>query len=223
MTIAATIAPATATSAPAATGAPDSARATLAGNFNDFLRLLMTQLKNQDPSSPLDSNQFTSQLVQFASVEQQINANSNLTTLIGLTQGEQVLQAAGLVGKNVLVSSDHIPLQQGSGGVSLTAATAQPVMVTITTEGGTMVRNAVIAANAGTNQWSWDGRNNAGSQMPDGSYKISMAAINADGSAAAQAFAVRGTVTGMGRQGTAVDLDLGAQVADLSTVQQVLP
>ena len=83
----------------------------LSGNFSDFLTLLMTQLQNQDPTSPLDSNQFTSELVQFSSVEQQINTNSDLTQLIQLTQASQVEQSSGMLGKQVTVNSSQLSLR----------------------------------------------------------------------------------------------------------------
>src|SRR6202049_4789894 len=82
----------------------------LAGNFNTFLTLLTTQLKHQDPLSPLDTNQFTAQLVEFASVEQQINMNSNLQTLISMQQTSQSLQALQLVGANVTINSNTAAL-----------------------------------------------------------------------------------------------------------------
>src|SRR3978361_777514 len=82
-----------------------SALGTLSNNFTDFLSLLMTQLKNQDPSSPMDSNQFTTELVQFTSVQQQISTNSNLTQLIQLTQASQIEQSAALIGKPITANS----------------------------------------------------------------------------------------------------------------------
>ena len=72
-----------ASSAPPATTAPDAAQQQLSGNFSTFLTLLTTQLQNQDPMNPMDSNQFTQQLVEFSQVEQQINTNDNLKTIIG--------------------------------------------------------------------------------------------------------------------------------------------
>ena len=90
------------TTAIAATGT--SALSKLSGNFNDFLKLLMTQLQNQDPTAPMDTNQFTTQLVQFSSVEQQIDTNASLNKLISLQQGGEVLQSAALVGKTVQVT-----------------------------------------------------------------------------------------------------------------------
>src|SRR5450755_3104011 len=87
----------------------------LSSNFGEFLGLLMTQLKNQDPTSPMDANSFTTELVQFSGVEQQINTNSSLTQLIQLTQAADVTQSSALLGKHVTVQSTAIPLQNGSG------------------------------------------------------------------------------------------------------------
>ena len=98
-----------ATSPVAATGGTAASttgvdKATIAGNFQTFLTLLTTQLKNQNPLDPLDTNQFTQQLVQFASVEQQINMNTQLQTLVSLQQTAQNSQALGFVGKTVTVT-----------------------------------------------------------------------------------------------------------------------
>src|ERR1700757_5369758 len=94
--------------AAAATNA--SAAQQLAGNFNTFLQLLTTQLQNQNPLDPLDTNQFTQQLVEFASVEQQINMNTNLQTLVSLQQTEQSTEALKFVGQTVTVSGSTAPL-----------------------------------------------------------------------------------------------------------------
>src|SRR5262249_10208809 len=75
--------------------ANSNAASQLAGNFDEFLKLLTTQLQHQDPLSPLDPNQFTQELVQFSSVEQQIQTNTSLSTLISLQQNAQVTSALG--------------------------------------------------------------------------------------------------------------------------------
>ena len=102
--------------AAASTGNTASAAATnaltnLSSNFQDFLGMLMTQLQNQDPTSPMDTNQFTQELVEFSSVEQQINTNSSLTQLIQLTQSGQVEQSASIVGHQVELNSANIVVQ----------------------------------------------------------------------------------------------------------------
>src|ERR1700733_15003056 len=89
----------------------------LTANFGDFLNMLMTQLQNQDPSSPMDTNQFTTELVQFSSVEQQIDTNTDLTQLIQLTQASQIEQSTSMLGKQVTVNSGQLSLQQGSAAI----------------------------------------------------------------------------------------------------------
>src|SRR5262245_29800369 len=86
----------------------------LTENFDQFLALLTTQLKNQDPLSPMDSSEFTNQLVQFAGVEQQIATNKNLESLVTLQKSSQVMGALELMGKKVEVSGTTVPLQDKS-------------------------------------------------------------------------------------------------------------
>src|SRR5258705_10730324 len=92
---------------PISTGAPattDVASNTIAGNFNTFLQLLTTQLKNQNPLEPLDTNQFTQQLVSFAGVEQQINMNQQLTSLVNLQRPNQATTAMSSLGSTATVA-----------------------------------------------------------------------------------------------------------------------
>lgn len=219
-TIAPTTTPAT---KPATTPAPAGkagALASLTGNVSDFLGLLMTQLKNQDPTSPMDTNQFTNQLVQFSSVEQQINTNTSLQQLIQLTQGGELLQSAGLVGKPVQVTSDRIALQSGRGTIQFDAKTAEPVAIGIYTEAGVKLRDAVLTSQPGSNAWSWDGRDSQGKAVPDGAYRTYVTTGSGD-AARSLPFTVSGTVTGVGKSGNALQLQLGTLKADLSAVQSV--
>jgi flagellar basal-body rod modification protein FlgD len=194
----------------------------LSNNFNDFLSLLTTQLQNQDPTSPLDANQFTSELVQFSSVQQQINTNTSLTQLISLTQAGQVLQSSALVGKTVGVQSDHLPLENGSAGLSFTATGAQPAIVTVTSDSGTVLSSDTVRASPGANAWRWDGRDGSGRRVPDGSYRVSVQGVGADGATAALPFTVQGVVTGVAKQGQGLQLQLGALGIDFSKVQSVV-
>src|ERR1700710_1432957 len=115
--------------APAATSQTASPMASLSSNFGNFLNLLMTQLKNQDPTSPMDANSFTTELVQFSGVEQQINTNASLTQLIQLTQAADVTQSSSLLGKQVTVQSSQIPLQNSKGTLNFTVPTAESVSI----------------------------------------------------------------------------------------------
>jgi flagellar basal-body rod modification protein FlgD len=111
----------TTTTVPSSATTPSTTSATassttlgnIAGNFDTFLTLLTTQLQHQDPLSPLDTNQFTQQLVQFASVEQQINMNTSLSTLISLQQTEQATAALGFIGATVVVGGNTAQLANG--------------------------------------------------------------------------------------------------------------
>src|SRR6185312_8890054 len=99
---------------PVTTAAQTTASKQLAGNFDTFLTLLTTQLQNQDPLNPMDSNQFTQQLVEFSQVEQQINTNDNLKTLISLGQSRGAADAVGYLGKAVTVSNGDAALANGT-------------------------------------------------------------------------------------------------------------
>ena len=207
------------TGAAASTG--NAALNSLSANFGDFLKLLMTQLQNQDPTSPLDTNQFTSELVQFSSVEQQINTNTSLTQLIQLTQAGEVMQASAMTGKQVTVSSDHVPLQNGKGTILFTAPAAEPVEIAIYDDTGKKLRDVTQIAAKGSNTWNWDGKDGSGRTLPDGSYKVAVAGANADGTTAALPFSVTGTATGVQNQSNSIQLQMGALSVDFSKVQSV--
>ena len=193
----------------------------LSSNFGDFLKLLMTQLQNQDPSSPLDTNQFTSELVQFSSVEQQINTNSSLTQLIQLTQAGEVMQGSSMTGKRVTVSSDHVPLQNGQGTIQFTSPAAEPVDIAIYNDSGAKLSDSMLMATKGSNTWTWDGTTSSGTKVPDGSYKVAVTGANADGTTSALTFSGVGTATGVQSRSNGIQLQLGSQSVDFSKVQAV--
>jgi len=193
----------------------------LSTNFNSFLHLLLTQLQNQDPTTPMDTNQFTSELVQFSSVEQQITTNGSLTQLIQLTQGSEVIQSASTVGKQATVTADHIALQNGAGAINFKTATAEPVAIAITNDAGVSIRGASLLSAAGANTWKWDGTGNNGSTVPDGAYKVVVLGAPPGSTAAALPFTVTGTATGVTNANGAVSLDLGALQVGFGDVQSL--
>ena len=213
------------TAASSASGGTSSAGGSgigaLSSNFSSFLNLLMTQLQNQDPTSPMNANQFTSELVQFSQVEQQINTNSSLGQLIQLTQAGDLTQASAMLGSKVTAQSSEIPLQNGKASLSFTSPTAEPVAIAIYNSAGQQIRDAALTATQGTNTWNWDGTNNAGAAMPDGAYKVAVIGANSDGSTSALPFTVTGTATGVSSGTNSVSLNLGALSVPFSSVQSV--
>ena len=204
------------TTAIAATGT--SALSKLSGNFNDFLKLLMTQLQNQDPTAPMDTNQFTTQLVQFSSVEQQIDTNASLNKLISLQQGGEVLQSAALVGKTVQVTADHVAQQAGGSDVQFTTSAAQPVVIELSTDAGNVVRQMTISSTAGENQWHWDGTDNNGRTVPAGPYRLT---VKSGDSGSEIPFTTTGLATAVQRSADGFDVIMGQVRVPLASVQSV--
>jgi flagellar basal-body rod modification protein FlgD len=190
----------------------------LSSNFGDFLNLLMTQLKNQDPSSPMDANSFTSELVQFSSVEQQISTNASLTQLVQLTQAADVTQSSAILGKQVTVQSNQMPLQNGAGTVNFTASVAEPVTITVQNSSGVTLQQATVNASHGANTWNWNGTASGGQTLPDGAYSV---AVTSGTPAAPVPFTVVGTATGITTQSTGVNLRLGALSVPFTQVTSV--
>lgn len=166
-----------------ANSAADDARRKLSGDFDTFLVLLTTQLKNQDPIEPMDTNEFTNQLVQFASVEQAIDTNSNLEKLLELQNGTQINNAVNYIGKFVRAEGNSGRLVDGVAAFTYdlkgNATTAE---ITITNDLGVVVFNGAGTTNLGSNDVLWDGTSSVtGTTVPDGTYHIAVNAKNANG------------------------------------------
>jgi flagellar basal-body rod modification protein FlgD len=217
MTPVSTVAPA----APSAAAQSTDPLTSLSSNFGDFLNLLMTQLKNQDPTSPMDANSFTSELVEFTSVEQQINTNTSLTQLIQLTQASDVTQSSSLLGKQVTVQSTQLPLQNGSGTLNFTAPVAEPVSITVQGPNGSTLQQVSLNAAQGSNTWNWNGTTSGGQSLPDGVYNVSVTGGGSGTAATSLPFTVVGTATGVTNQNNSVNLQLGALSVPFTAVTSV--
>lgn len=194
----------------------------LAGNFDTFLKLLTTQLQNQDPMSPMDSNQFTQQLVAFSGVEQQINTNDNLQSLIALSLSQQASAAVNYIGHSVVMTSGKGALQ--SGAVDWTynlGASSSATTLTVKDASGKVVYSTPGETAQGNNDFSWDGKDQNGNQLPDGQYTLSVTATAADGSAVSSTVASKALVTAVDMSGNTPMLVLGAMEIPLSDVSLV--
>ncbi|MGE5502965.1 MAG: flagellar hook assembly protein FlgD [Actinomycetota bacterium] len=191
----------------------------LAQNFDTFLTMLTTQLKHQDPLSPMDSTQFTSQLVQFASVEQQINANKNLETLIGVQKTNQTAAAIGYLGQTVEIAGSDVPLQGGKGNFSYTLPSdAKDATVLIRNTDGTLVRKASVPTDKGRHDINWDGKDDNGNALNDGKYTFQVVANAKDGSTMDVPTTVFGRVTDLSSDTTGTLLSLGGVTTSLDKV-----
>ena len=211
----------TPTTTPSTTGTDNSAAA-LSGNFNTFLTLLTTQLQNQDPMNPMDSNQFTQELVQFSGVEQQINTNDNLKTLIGLQQGNAGTQAVNYLGKNITITNGSGLLSDGDAKWSYALDNgASASKLTVTDSNGKVVYSQAGETAAGQHDFDWDGKDNNGVQLADGTYTLSVAATASDGSAVQAAVASQGIVSEVNFTGTEPYLMIGSMAVPVSQVSAV--
>ena len=196
----------------------------LAGNFDTFLQLLTTQLQNQDPLDPLDTNQFTEQLVEFASVEQQVNMNTNLQTLISMQQTSQSLQALQLVGANVTIDSNTAALSNATstpatwGFSSPSPATGA---VTITSSSGQVAYTGTVSLTAGSQSYTWNGKGNNGVTWPDGNYTLSITAAGANGQAVTVTTQVQGTVSAVNVSDNPPQVTVGGQSYPISAIQSI--
>ncbi len=211
---------ATSTASPAAAaGAFGSTM--IAGNFNTFLQLLTTQLQHQDPLSPLDTNQFTQQLVQFASVEQQINMNTQLGTLISLQQTGQATAALGFVGATVAVNGSTAQLANGRATWTFSAPKPATASISITNAAGQTVFTTAAVLQAGSQTYAWDGRDSSGKALPAGLYTMAVAALDSSGQNVAVSTQVQGVVDSVDVSQSPAMLSINGQKYPLSQIKQV--
>lgn len=193
----------------------------LTNNYSDFLDMLTTQLQDQDPTSPMSSDDFTSELVQFAGVEQQIQTNTNLGSLISLSQDQQLSQSSDLVGKSVTVTGSTVPLQNGAATVNFATPAAEPVAIAITNSGGQLVKEATMTSAPGTNAFKWDGTDSNGNAVPDGPYTMAVETIGNTGATTAVPFTSTATPTAIQKSGSGFTVSFGATTLDLSNVESL--
>jgi flagellar basal-body rod modification protein FlgD len=216
-----TVTPAASTSTASTATQPDAMKQ-LSGNFSTFLTLLTTQLKNQDPTSPMDSNQFTQQLVMYSQVEQQIDSNNNLKTLISQGTSNAAAMTTGYLGKKVSITNGNASLTGGSAtwtyNLKTAAATAQ---ISIADANGKTVYTGTGQTAAGNNTFTWDGKDTNGNQLADGTYKLTVTAADAAGNTITSSVASAGTVTQIDMTGATPKLIVGNMELSLGDIAAV--
>lgn len=174
------------------------ARAKLSSNFDTFLSLLTAQLSNQDPLNPVDSAQFTQQLVQYSQVEQQISTNDKLSTLLSQSQSAGTASAVSFIGKTAVFSSDVARLADGAAKwtYDITGATGD-AKLSVRDASGREVRSETVAAGNGAKTFEWNGRDANGRSLPAGPYSLVITAADAQGAAVTANISVEESITGI--------------------------
>jgi flagellar basal-body rod modification protein FlgD len=197
----------------------DAATGQLATDFNDFLILLTVQLQNQDPLSPMDTTEFTNQLVAFAGVEQQINTNQKLDSLVSLGLGSALGAAQSYVGKEIsYVSSEFNHTGTPSKIKYSLASEAVTSKISIYDESGKVVYTAEAGKTAGVHDFIWDGSLTAGGKAAAGTYEVKIDAVDINGEAIQATSVVSGIVRGTETQNGQIFVLVGDRAVALQNV-----
>lgn len=189
----------------------------------DFLNLLLKQLSYQDPMNPMDSTQFTTQLSQFSSLEELTNINSTLSDVLAFQQSMQNASVANLIGKTVKVDGNSTQLSDKAEMNYELSADASAVDISIYDGSGKLVRTANIGARpAGSQSYTWDGKDSFGNTLPQGSYSFDIGARDISGNPVPSRSIASGTVTEVlfERGLTYIKLNGGAKI-NLSEIKSI--
>jgi flagellar basal-body rod modification protein FlgD len=193
-------------------------------NQDDFLKLLVTQLQNQDPLNPQDSSAFVTQLAQISQVEQTYNINSNLQSLLAGQNSATSLSSVSLIGKVVSAQGSQVALTSGSQstvGMSFPSDVAK-VTVQIKDASGNTVRTLTQGATAaGVSSMAWDGKGDGGQVLPSGTYSFSVSGTDASGTKIDGTPMIQGQVTGVSMSGSTLVLTVNGMDVPLSSVVEV--
>jgi flagellar basal-body rod modification protein FlgD len=205
----------------AAAARTDAGRTAMATNFETFLSLLTAQLKNQDPLSPVDSNEFTSQLTQMSGVEQQLLTNDLLTSLLAAQQGGGLSGAANYIGKDTTAAWSAMKLDGGEATWSYELATdaATAELQVLDSSGRVVWSGSAPDKTEGTHDFVWDGKTTAGGQLPDGGvYTLQVTAKTGAGETVTSQTLIRGRITGVELYNGEPYLTVGNSILPLSSV-----
>lgn len=199
-----------------------SSRKSIADNFDTFLNLLTAQLKHQNPLDPLDTNQFTQQMVEFTSVEQQLKTNEFLEALTLSASNGGNIEAVTFIGKSISATGANATLSGGGAQWTFSANRSAPdTEITIRDSLGNTVYTESTSLASGDGQYVWHGKDSAGNQMADGNYSITISAKDSNGNNVPVQTQISGTVTGVDLSGSEPVLIVGGSEVKLSSVQSV--
>lgn len=190
---------------------------------DNFLKLLVTQMKYQDPMNPMDSAQMTSQIAQLNTVEGINQLNATVSSLQASLMASQSMQSASLIGKTILADGNSISLLNGSANLSMRLeGAAESVVVDVINSSGRIIKTTDLGANAGgIKSFTWDGSTNEGGTAPDGQYTFQVNAKKLNQTVAVTPL-TQATVSGveLTSAGTQLSLNNGTNIA-MSTIRGV--
>lgn len=190
---------------------------------DNFLKLLVTQMKYQDPMNPMDSAQMTSQIAQLNTVEGINQLNATVSSLQASLMASQSMQSASLIGKTILADGNSISLLNGSANLSMRLeGAAESVVVDVINSSGRIIKTTDLGANAaGIKSFTWDGSTNEGGTAPDGQYTFQVKAKKLNQTVAVTPL-TQATVSGveLTSAGTQLSLNNGTNIA-MSTIRGV--
>lgn len=185
-------------------------RSQLMDNYDTFLQLLTTQIQNQNPTDPLDAQDFTDQLVQYSGIEQQILMNDSLEALLEIQRESNTDSLVSYIGKNITASGDVAVLENGAATWSLDAeADVENLEIAIFDQYGAVVATEETSLSAGDNTYTWDGTTSSGLDSSDGAYTISVYGTDVDGNFVEVTTNVTGLVEEVDLTGSEPALSLG--------------
>ncbi len=199
-----------------------SGGAAIAQNFDQFLTLLTTQLKNQSPLDPLDTNQFTQQLVQFAGVEQQLKTNETLSSLLSLNSAGTATSAVGFIGATITSDGATTRLEKGKAEWQVNVPRGGVATITIKDSKGSVVQTQTKTLVAGDQQFTWDGKTSTAQTAADGEYTVTIDAKDTAGATMTATTKISGVVDGVDFTGSIPTLKIGAISVPIDKVKSVV-
>lgn len=201
----------------------NNSRNSLASSEETFLALLTTQLKNQDPLSPLDSNEFTAQIVQMTGVEQQLLTNDLLAMLVGMNDGG-LAGSVNLIGKTVTAATPEATLKGGQSTWTYDIARAATSVKyeVVNSAGQTVFSRTDSGVAAGGGNFKWDGKTTQGTQLPDGgTYSLKITATGSGGEAIKSSIYTTGVASAVETLNGKTVVSIGKLKIPLSAISSV--
>jgi flagellar basal-body rod modification protein FlgD len=214
----------TGTAAVGTTAAENAMKKSTGMNKDDFLKLFVTQLQNQDPLNPQDSSQFISQLAQLTQVEQAYNTNTNLTSMLNQGGNSMTVASVSMIGKQVEAAGSQVDLQAGTPSAinfKLALPAAQVTVSVLDATGAVVKTLSGASVAAGEGSIAWDGTNNAGTALASGAYSFTVSAKDASGAAVNSTALIKGKVDGVDMSGASPVLTIGNVRVNFTDVTSV--